>query len=196
MTYPIFFLRHGETELNAAQRIQGNAVDAPLTGLGRKQATAMATFLFGKGIVAIYVSPQGRAQSTAAIVEQALHVPVEICPFFHEMNFGHLTGLLHEEAATRFASFFAERVRDKAHTPFPGGESYQDVDTRIRPGLEAIVRSACGPIVFVGHEGINRIARAIVTGCPIETAVLSKQRNDEIIECLPDGKEIIHLLTP
>src|SRR4051812_14099959 len=72
---PIYLLRHGQTQWNVEQRIQGHK-DSALTLLGERQALAMgaavAALLGNPQGVAVVASPLGRTRQTAALVCQAL----------------------------------------------------------------------------------------------------------------------------
>src|SRR6185369_16506319 len=65
----ILLVRHGESEGNAQERMQGSS-DFPLTERGRTQARALAAWLGsqGLGLQATYASPLRRAWETAEIL--------------------------------------------------------------------------------------------------------------------------------
>ena len=64
-------VRHGETEWNAARRIQGQ-IDIGLNEVGCQQARAAGAWLKGAGIVALYSSDLKRAWTTAEAIGDAL----------------------------------------------------------------------------------------------------------------------------
>ena len=64
----VILARHGETDWNAAARIQGKS-DIPLNGRGRAQARELAAAVQRLGTVeVIYASPLARALETAEII--------------------------------------------------------------------------------------------------------------------------------
>jgi broad specificity phosphatase PhoE/predicted permease len=63
----LYLVRHGESTANEVNRFAG-MVDAPLTDLGRAQATKAAVNWCGQTIDQVYVSPLTRAQQTAHIL--------------------------------------------------------------------------------------------------------------------------------
>lgn len=71
----LILVRHGETEANVSQVWHG-ALDAPLTERGRWQVSATASRVAQlqecSPVSAFYVSPQPRAQSTAAAIAAAI----------------------------------------------------------------------------------------------------------------------------
>ncbi len=87
-------LRHGESEGNAAGRMQGQR-DYPLSTLGRDQASRVGDFLatLGHSFAAVYVSPLKRASETASIVfERGVQPAPVVDPDLHEIGAGRLEG--------------------------------------------------------------------------------------------------------
>ncbi|WP_150461691.1 histidine phosphatase family protein [Nesterenkonia ebinurensis] len=83
----ILLARDGQTEWNREGRQQGR-LDSPLTELGRSQARAVAELLRDFSVDGILVSPMGRARATAAIISEALGVPVAVCEDLAELYLG------------------------------------------------------------------------------------------------------------
>lgn len=77
MSRTIYVLRHGQTQFNAEQRLQGHC-NSDLTPLGLAQATAMANtlaeILDKPTDWALYCSPLGRAQQTAQVIRERLQL--------------------------------------------------------------------------------------------------------------------------
>jgi broad specificity phosphatase PhoE len=83
----LLLVRHGETDWNAAGRLQGHT-DRPLSDYGREQARRLADELTGEEFEAIYASDLTRARETAEIVGERLHLPVVLDPDLREKNWG------------------------------------------------------------------------------------------------------------
>ena len=80
-------VRHAESEWNRAfgtYRIDAGIPDPGLTPAGVEQARGLAGRLLGSGIRRILASPYRRTLQTAAIVAEALDVPVEVEPLVRE----------------------------------------------------------------------------------------------------------------
>src|SRR5436190_1312043 len=97
----LLLVRHGETDWNAAGRLQGHT-DRPLNEYGRRQAKELADRLAGEGADAIYASDLSRAKETAEIVGERLGLTVVIDADLREKNWGSWEGLtgdggLHEQ---------------------------------------------------------------------------------------------------
>ena len=83
----MILLRHGESEFNrhfSAEKRDPGIPDPALTPAGETQARAAAKALRGQGLRRILVSPYTRALQTAALVAEALRVPVAVQPLVRE----------------------------------------------------------------------------------------------------------------
>jgi broad specificity phosphatase PhoE len=86
-----FLLRHGQTDWNLAQRLQG-LTDIALNETGRSQARVAAERLLGHGIDKIIASPLSRARETAQIVGETLGLEPILDARLVERNFGLFEG--------------------------------------------------------------------------------------------------------
>lgn len=151
-----WFLRHGETDWNAAALSQG-ATDVPLNARGIAQARAAAAVLKGRGIASIVHSPLARARDTAAIVAAELGVEMTADEALREAAFGVNEG---RPMGEWFAAWLAGR-----YTP-PGGEPFADLRER---ALAAIGRALARPpaVLVVAHGGLWRAVRGAL-GLPVD----------------------------
>ena len=92
----IVLVRHGETDWNAAGRLQGHT-DRPLSDYGREQAQRLAEELAVEEFDAIYASDLSRARETAEIVAAQLRLAVVLDPDLREKNWGTWEGLTSTE---------------------------------------------------------------------------------------------------
>lgn len=135
--------RHGETPYNADRRLVGRA-DPPLTGRGRRQATALGAALHGA--TAVVASPLKRAQDTAA----ALGLPVRTDDRWTEVDYGELDGLPVVDA---WQALWERWQADPDHAP-PGGESLSALGRRVRAACEDLCEeAAASQLVVVTHVG-------------------------------------------
>ncbi|CAJ1229391.1 histidine phosphatase family protein [Lactiplantibacillus xiangfangensis] len=92
-TIHLYLVRHGQTELNAAGRLQG-IYDSKLTRNGIRSAQRLSRMLADVHFDAAYTSDLGRAQQTTRIIT-ALHPEIKkptIDVGLREFNFGGLEG--------------------------------------------------------------------------------------------------------
>ncbi|MCP5078654.1 MAG: histidine phosphatase family protein [Psychromonas sp.] len=96
----IFHLaRHGQTQWNVEQRIQGQ-FDSLLTTTGEAQALQLAKDCESLNITQILTSCLGRAQHTAIICAQRLQTEAKIVKGIEERNYGTWQGKLTAEKQT------------------------------------------------------------------------------------------------
>lgn len=86
-TKRFYIIRHGKTLLNEQHIKQG--ADGSLSELGRTQAAGVGKALVGAGIKKIFCSTYPRAQETAAIINESLHVPIRYSPLLVERRNPH-----------------------------------------------------------------------------------------------------------
>lgn len=88
----IGLIRHGETDWNAKNLLQG-VTDIPLNERGEDQARDAGVLLRGAGWDHIYSSPLVRARSTAQFIADGSGIPeAGVLPGFIERSFGVLEG--------------------------------------------------------------------------------------------------------
>ena len=97
---------------------------------------------------AIVSSDLARAAETAAIIGAATRLEVETTPALRELNNGAAAGLA-AEAARRLENPFREPALD--WVPFPDGESWRDLYTRISSFLSALRGGGRDRLVLVSH---------------------------------------------
>ena len=136
---PFYYLRHGETEANAAGTIAGS-LDVHLTALGREQARLAARALANQPITAIYASPLRRARETAQPIADALGLPVTILDEIAERNWGDLEGM-------------PRHSHVRGVKPI-GGESTESFMDRVLSGFALV--DAEVPLL-VAHSGVFRV---------------------------------------
>jgi uncharacterized phosphatase len=148
----VYFVRHGESEANAAGIAAGSGLDSPLTDDGRYQAKQVAKELKGKGIQLIVSSPMKRALETAKIIAQDLGKDqVTTSELFVERYLGELTG-------TPKANL--KMYYDMGSLP-ASAERTEAMHARIVQGLEWLKTVDADRILLVSHGGVGRMLRAI-----------------------------------
>ena len=158
----LYFARHGETDWNRERRLQGQH-DIPLNALGRVQASRCAELLHelmerdGRGLSDCdYVSsPLGRARETMELMRAAMGLEplaYRTDARLMEMSFGRWEGFTFAELQAREAPGLAERERDKWGFVLPGGESYAQLQVRVRAWYDSVARDS----VVSAHGGVCR----------------------------------------
>ncbi|MET8835185.1 histidine phosphatase family protein [Micromonospora sp. NPDC004540] len=143
--------RHGNTDWNAAGRVQGQT-DVPLNDLGREQARVAAPVLAALRPDAIVASDLRRAADTAAALAALTGLPVRSDARLRERHFGQWQGLALTEVAERFPDEYA---RWRAGDPDPGAgiESLDDLGKRLGAAFQEAADLAVGGTVVVATHG-------------------------------------------
>ena len=143
----LYLVRHGETDWNAARRIQGRT-DIPLNDAGRAQARQAAELLARRRWDAVYSSPLSRAHETASIIAERLGIDeVTGVAELVERDYGDAEGMSFEQ----IEALYPEGVRA------PGQETRAEVAARVVPALLALAERHPGErILVVSHGGAIR----------------------------------------
>ncbi|HVD31823.1 MAG TPA: histidine phosphatase family protein [Methylomirabilota bacterium] len=146
-----YFVRHGESEGNAARVFTGQT-DSPLTARGREQAAAVAEELAQVKFDRIVSSDLSRTRDTADVIAKRLGKPVEIVPELREIDVGDRTGKSFDETRG------LPNWNDDGFVAWPGGETLDRVLARTLGAIDRLTRESPGKtILIVGHGGVNRI---------------------------------------
>ncbi len=170
----VYFVRHGQTEWNAAGRFQGSQ-DIPLNDIGKGQAVRsgelLADILAGDSHnptkMPFVSSPLGRARNTMELLRGALGVAphdYELDDRLREIGYGHWEGSTLAQMEVSHPELFAERQADKWGVPPPGGESYASVTIRVRDWYDSLLQDT----VTVSHGGTMR---ALLVALDVHTPV-------------------------
>lgn len=152
----LFLVRHGETELNSAERYWGRS-DVKLSAVGIEQAERLRDRLAVEKIDAVYSSNLERALVTAEIIAFSHRLAVTTCAELREVDFGQLEGLNFSEISQLYpevAKLWAER---STKLKYPGGESLVEFNTRVSKFLSKLDKHTTGEtILVVAHAGVLR----------------------------------------
>ena len=172
----LYYLRHGETDWNVEQRLQGHR-DTVLNARGRMQAVYCGELL--RGLFArderqpqdcCYVSsPLARARETMELVRVALDLDqrgYELDDRLLEISFGAWEGLTLPEIEASAPNAIIERERDKWDFTPPGGESYRDLTARVGDWYASVTADT----VVAAHGGVARALIAYFHILPHEEA--------------------------
>ena len=146
----IYIIRHGQTEKNRANVLQGRS-DIPLNDSGRQQAEKVKDQFIKAGIHfdLVYTSPLIRAVQTAAIIAEG--IPQLKDDRLIEMDYGPYEGMDLANPAPEVLEFF----RDFVHNPAPKGmEPLQAIVVRLGSFLEEIREEAAEKNILISTHAI------------------------------------------
>ncbi|MEO0617773.1 MAG: histidine phosphatase family protein [Pseudomonadota bacterium] len=185
----IFFIRHGETDWNAAARLQGTT-DIPINATGRAQADrngATLRDLIGEAAGFDFVSgPLSRTVETMQRVRVAMGLPADDFrrdENLIEVGFGAWEGKRWPEIIAETPELVdAYRAHPLSFVP-PDGEGYGGAHRRALAWLQSIERDT----VCVSHGGISRVLRGHLLDLPEPEIVLLKVPQDQVMEIVREA---------
>ena len=153
MTY---LARHGETASNRMRRYAGRSAE-PLTLAGREQVRELAARLASCGVTAIWSSRIARASESAAIIAEALGIPVSADARLDEMRMGPWEGLTEDEVATRYPTEYGLWNTRPELLALEGRESLEALAERVMGAVRDAWRQPA-PVLLVTHVAPMRVA--------------------------------------
>ncbi|GAB4225523.1 MAG: histidine phosphatase family protein [Methyloligellaceae bacterium] len=187
----IYLVRHGQTDWNAASRLQGQ-IDTPINERGQAQARRNGETL--KALIGdpahfdFVASPLTRTRQTMEIIRSVMGLPAgeyRTDPLLKEIHFGEWQGRTWEELRRERPQEMAARFADPWNTVAPGegGESYAMLAARALKWLESVTRDT----IAVTHGGINRCLRCHLEDLPRNEVAHLKVPQDKVL-VIDNGK--------
>ncbi len=149
-------LRHGETVWNTEKRIQGSS-DSPLTKNGKENVARWIPTLQEYKWDRIIASTLPRVQQTVEIINNALKIPITFLPELQEQDWGQWEG----KKLTSISAHQSDELKKQQMSGWkfrpPGGESREEVLTRVSETLFQTSLSCAGQqILVVSHQSVMK----------------------------------------
>lgn len=180
----LYIVRHGETEWNREDRMQG-FLGSPLTETGKRQAATMGDILkealAGEQSYAVHSSPQGRALETTEIICGRLNVDIGACQTdarLREATWGIWDGMTLDEIEAHTPGGLAARTKDRWNYAPPDGESYAMVGERAGAWLGD--HASTGTHVVISHGITGRLLRGLYMEMAKENIGILDQPQDAV----------------
>ena len=174
----IFYVRHGQTDWNLEQRMQGGQTDNPLNGTGIQQAEETRELLKNIKYDIVIRSPMLRAKQTAEIINQDRDVEIIVDERLRERKLGQSEG----DPVT------PEREKQiwdyELNIDLKGGENLKEFEDRIIDFIQDIkIKYQDKTVLIVAHGGIAKVLKAYLYGKPKSNNLNEIEvKNCEIIE--------------
>mmetsp|Transcript_17366 Transcript_17366/g.22545 ORF Transcript_17366/g.22545 Transcript_17366/m.22545 type:complete len:397 (-) Transcript_17366:236-1426(-) len=168
----LILCRHGQTELNRLNKVQGRKENPPLNEEGQRQAQLLAWALRDTSPQIIASSPLLRAVQTADIIYEDLPEAQRlIFPEFNEIDFGDLGGKSINDSKFQMQSTYAAWALGDKEKRNPGGESGAEVEERALQGISKLIRacqqSESQTAVAVMHSAILKYLLGLLLEEPL-----------------------------
>lgn len=164
----VFYLvRHGQTDWNAQEKVQG-VTDIPLNETGLAQAAHARELMKDLPIDIIFSSPLVRAYKTAEIINEYHHVPIVPDARLKERNYGCFEAVHYNEYPGVEFWDYAQNKR------YEGAETVLEVFQRVYSLLDEIRRAHPGKCVMLAmHGGAARAVYCYFNGFPKDAPLKS-----------------------
>ncbi len=149
----LILVRHGETERNSQQRLQGGKSDTPLNRKGKEQAQRVGDALKAEQLDAVYCSPLKRAVDTALEIAVHHRLAPQPLPGLAELDMGLIDGSNLSEIKESQLDFWKRWQTGDYSVALPGGESLSQVRQRAWLEVREVAgRHPEGTVVLVSHS--------------------------------------------
>lgn len=146
-----YFIRHGETLLNAEHIKQG--AEGALSEKGRRQAEKVGEYLKRFPVGRIIASSYPRAQETAAIINKYLKVPIIYSPLFVERkNPSELVGKHTDDPEVKRIVDQMDLAYHEDEYRFSDEENFTDLKKRARACLNLLARQGARETAVITHH--------------------------------------------
>lgn len=166
MNRKIYLVRHGKIDIGKEKRYIG-VTDLPLSIEGIIQSQQLKKFFSNIYIEKAYISPLKRCIQTANIILANRNIEKQLIEEFMEINMGQWEG----KSFRYIKNFFPEEFKKRGEnidTFVPvGGESFQQLQKRVVPVLEDIIKKYIGNILIIAHAGVNRVILSNILSIPL-----------------------------
>jgi probable phosphoglycerate mutase len=152
----VLLIRHGEQQFRENIPL-GEALDAPLSEMGWKQARAVGERLKDARIGAVYCSPMQRAHNTAIEIAKHHGLDPVIRPELSEIDLWRDApqdkGLLDIFSRDELIAIYREVSATRSHAAYPFCEDVPAFKQRIVDAIDAIIADNIGQRVVVACHG-------------------------------------------
>ena len=164
----LIMVRHGDTGADSVKKYWGRS-DVELNATGLEQAEGLHKRLLSEKIDAIYASTRKRAYVTAEIIASGRELNITRCAELDEVNFGEIEGLTYDEICRLYPEVTKLWANWSLELSFPGGESFDQFNSRVAKFLERLKRHAPEEtVLIVGHGGPFRLMVCHLLGLGLE----------------------------
>ena len=187
----IIFIRHGETEWNSQQRMQGHS-NSDLSSVGQAQIQALGQWMKNVPFDHIYSSDSLRAKQTAEAITQFSGHELQFDQRLREKNLGVFEGLTSEEARERHPEVFRLFKTAGSKYVIDEGESTQQLQDRALEIVNEIrIKHPEERVLLVTHGGFIRVVMKHSLGLSLEKPTRFLIRNTGVFRLVWEDKWIV-----
>jgi len=174
----IYIVRHGQTDFNLQNIVQGSGVDSNLNDRGRAQAQAFFKTYKNVAFDKIYTSTLKRTMQTVKGFLD-LGLPNESLPGLNEISWGTKEGFKITPDEDQYYHYMLRQWQlGNTTLRIEGGESPDDVVTRMKPAVDYIMSNTDEQTVLICMHGrAIRILLCILLNYPLKSMDMFEHEN-------------------
>ena len=166
-TKEIYIIRHGQTDFNVKQVVQGRGVNSDLNDTGLQQAKAFFDSYHPIDFDVVYTSKLKRTHQTVAHFLNK-NIQHEVRDNIDEIDWGIFEGVEHDPSLQKeYYDIISGWANGDLTIKIEGGESAQDLADRLIPFVEEIKTSEHKTILACTHGRTLRVLMCLLLEKPI-----------------------------
>jgi broad specificity phosphatase PhoE len=156
MPYTIYITRHGQSEYNVKNIIGG---DSNLTTDGKLYAEKLGKYIKNENInfLNVWTSNLTRTKETLNYIKKNYkNINHTIYNELNEINAGICNNMSYEQIKNIYPDIYRNRKKDKLNYRYPNGESYIDLQLRLKPIFNKI-KNIKENTLIIAHNAVIRM---------------------------------------
>jgi phosphoserine phosphatase len=185
----IYLVRHGETDYNLANTVQGKGINAPLNQTGKRQAALLFRHYSGEPIDFVFTSTLHRTQQT---VSGFVHRGLPWQPMHHldEIGWGDLEGKPSDDVRPHLHALINRWKEGHLQDKVAGGESPLELQQRHQRFIAHYRSVPHRNILVCSHGRAMRILLSTMLNTPLEQMDQYAHSNTCVYKLTDNGKRI------
>jgi broad specificity phosphatase PhoE len=185
----LYFIRHGETEYNRLNIVQGRGVNSPLNETGHWQAEAFFHTYRHIPVEAVIASSLLRTHQTVAPFTQQ-QLPLTILNDLDEMHWGSFEG---KPASPELKEIYQKATQEWSlgnyDFSFGDGESARQLADRLSRALEYLCNRPEDTLLVCSHGRALRCLLCLAKGLPLSEMASFHPKNTGLFVAYFDGSD-------
>jgi 2,3-bisphosphoglycerate-dependent phosphoglycerate mutase len=191
----VLLVRHGEQQFRENIKL-GEALDAPLSELGRRQAAAVGERLAPARLGKVYCSPMVRANDTAKAIAQHHNLVPIVIDDLREIDLWQKApqdkGLLDIYTREELGEVYRSVSRSRKHSAYPYCEDVPAFKARVVTAIDRVIGESIGHRVVVAcHGGVINTYLSTLFGSHYDHLVSVHHTSITVVRGADTRREVI-----
>jgi len=163
----IYLIRHGKIDLGGKKLYIGST-DIPLSSEGIVQSELLKKYFSNIDIQKAYISPLQRCVATSNIILKDRNIDRIYIKELQEINLGEWENKTFQYIKLHFPQDYKKRGDNIDSFITKNGESFYQLQRRVMPVFNEIIKTKDNNILIVAHAGVNRVILSKLLNIPLK----------------------------